>query len=77
MLHKKLVLEISESLLQELEQLSKLTEEPIESLAVQILASRVYYRLEKERRLFERLEKINPENVHDEINFEESVDSEN
>jgi antitoxin MazE len=70
---RKLILEISESLFEQLEQLSELTEESIESLAIQILASRLPHRIEKERRLNELLEQITPDQLHGEIGFGEPV----
>lgn len=73
MANLKLTLEISESLFQRLEQLSELTEESIESLAIQILASSLPRRIEKERHLNEMLEQITPDTLHGEIDFGEPV----
>jgi antitoxin MazE len=70
---RKLTLEISESLFQQLEQLAELTEESLESLAIQILASRLPHRIEKERHLNELLDQITPDQLHGEIDFGEPV----
>jgi hypothetical protein len=67
MTNRKLTLEISESLFGQLKQLAELTEEPIESLAIQIIASSLLRRREKERRLNERLEPITRDTLHGEI----------
>lgn len=70
---RKLTLEISESLFGQLEQLAELTEESLESLAIQILASSLPRRIEKERSLNEMLEQITPDTLHGEIDFGEPV----
>jgi antitoxin MazE len=70
---KKLTLEISESLYQQLAELAELTEESIETVAIQILASRIGHRIERERSLNEMLDKITPDQLHDEIDFGEPV----
>ena len=71
--NRKLTLEISESLFQKLEQLAELTEESLEYLAIQMLASSLPRRIEHERRLNEMLEKITPDKLHGEIDFGEPV----
>lgn len=73
MLNKKLTLEISESLFEKLETLAELTEESIESLAIQIIASRIPYRIEQERHLNEMLDRIAPDHLHGEIGFGEPL----
>lgn len=70
---KKLTLEISESLYQQLAELAELTEESIETVAIQILAGRIGHRIERERSLNEMLDKITPDQLHDEIDFGEPV----
>ncbi|NEP83795.1 MAG: hypothetical protein F6K17_13115 [Okeania sp. SIO3C4] len=71
--NKKLSLEISESLYKKLEELSELTEEKIENLAIQMIASSTPKRIENERRLNQMLDGITPEKLHDEIDFGEPV----
>ena len=70
---RKLTLEISEALFQQLEHVAELSEEALESIAIQILASGLPRRIEKERHLNELLEKITPDNLHGEVNFGEPV----
>ncbi|MEC4983465.1 MAG: hypothetical protein SAK42_05045 [Oscillatoria sp. PMC 1076.18] len=70
---RKLNLEISESLFEKLEQLAQATDQSTESLAINCL---VHYlpRVGEEVRELERLlEGINPEYLHEEIDFGEVV----
>ncbi len=70
---RKLTLEISESLYQQLAELAELTEESIETVSIQILAGRIGHRIERERSLNEMLDKITPDQLHGEIDFGEPV----
>ncbi|HIK12210.1 MAG TPA: hypothetical protein IGS52_18450 [Oscillatoriaceae cyanobacterium M33_DOE_052] len=68
---KKLTLEISESLWQELDFLATATDQSLESLAVNCILHQLP-RVEKQvRELDELLEKVTPDNVHGEIGIED------
>ena len=69
----KIVLEISESLYEQLNRLSELTEESIESLAIQMIATKLPDRIEKARRFQVEMEEITSDRLHKEIDFGESV----
>ena len=61
---RKLTLEISQSLYEQLNQLSDLTEETIESLIIRILASRLPSLITEAKKLNEMLQGITPESLH-------------
>lgn len=70
---RKLTLEISESLFEQLEQLSELTEESIERTAIWSILCSLPYLTRRARNLNEMLEQITPETLHGEIDFGEPV----
>ena len=70
---RKLNLEISQSLYEQLNQLSDLTEETIESLIIRILAGRLPSLITEAKELNEMLDGITSENLHDEIDYGEPV----
>ncbi|MBP0018720.1 MAG: hypothetical protein J7647_14385 [Cyanobacteria bacterium SBLK] len=67
----KIVLEISEALYGQLDRLSELTEESIESLAIQMIAAKLPDRIEKARRFQAEMEEITSDRLHGEIDFGE------
>jgi antitoxin MazE len=70
---RKLTLEISESLFQQLEQLAELTEESIERTATWSRLCSLPYLTKKARDLNEMLEQVTPETLHGEVDFGEPV----
>lgn len=60
---KKLTLEISESLFEQLEKLAELTEESINDLAIQIIAANILNSTQKARSLNKVMKKVSPENL--------------
>ncbi|MGK7876127.1 MAG: hypothetical protein AB4426_23370 [Xenococcaceae cyanobacterium] len=70
---RKLILEISESLFEQLEQLSELTEESIESLAIRMIAGRLPSLTREAKKLNELLAGVTPESLHGEIDSGEAV----
>ena len=70
---RKLNLEISQSLYEQLNQLSDLTEETIESLIIRILAGRLPSLITEAKELNEMLDVTTSENLHDEIDYGEPV----
>lgn len=70
---RKLSLEISQSLYEQLNQLSDLTEETIESLIIRILAGRLPSLITEAKELNEMLDGITSESLHDEIDYGEPV----
>ncbi|GET36771.1 hypothetical protein [Microseira wollei] len=73
---RKLSLEISESLFEQLERVAELTEESIESIVIRIIAFRLPSLTREAQELHEQLNKISPEQLHGEIGLEEVVGSE-
>ncbi|NEQ74463.1 MAG: hypothetical protein F6K23_16340 [Okeania sp. SIO2C9] len=69
--NKKLSLEISESLYEKLEELSELTEEPINTLIIRIIAMRMPSLLRETKEFNQMLDAITPEQLHGEIGLEE------
>jgi len=69
--NKKLSLEISESLYEKLEELSELTEEPIDTIIIRILAMRMPSLLRETQEFNQMLDAITPEQLHGEIGLEE------
>ncbi|MDY7004182.1 MAG: hypothetical protein SWX82_09560 [Cyanobacteriota bacterium] len=69
--NKKLSLEISESLYEKLEELSELTEEPINTLITRIVAMRMPSLLRETQEFNQMLDAITPEQLHGEIGLEE------
>lgn len=72
---RKLTLEMSGKLFQQLTMLADMTEESVEYLAVRILATKVPSLLEKERQFNELLEGIKPDTIHGEIGLSETNDT--
>ena len=70
---RKLTLEISESLFEQLEGIAELTEESIESIAIRIIARRVPSLANEVQELDEKLAQITPDRLHGEIGLEEAV----
>jgi len=70
---RKLILEIPESLFQELEQLAEATDQSKESLAINCINHRLPLVAEEVRKLDELLAGVTPDNLHGEINFGEPV----
>lgn len=70
---RKLTLEISESLFEQLEQLSELTEESIERTATWSMLCSLPYLTKRARDLNEMLEQVTPETLHGEVDFGEPV----
>ena len=70
---RKLTLEISESLFQQLEQLSELTEESIERTAIWSILCSLPYLTKRAHDLNEMLDQATPETLHGEIDFGEPV----
>ncbi|MEC4892750.1 MAG: hypothetical protein SAL07_11905 [Oscillatoria sp. PMC 1051.18] len=70
---RKLKLEISESLFEKLERLAQATDQSTESLAINCLVHYLPHVVEKVHELDRLLEEINPENLHEEIDFVEAV----
>jgi antitoxin MazE len=70
---RKLVLEISDALFSQLQQLSTLKEESIESVAIRMIASQIHGVTTETQDFNELLDKITPEMLHGEINSGESV----
>jgi hypothetical protein len=70
---RKLTLEISESLFQQLEQLSELTEESIERTAIWSILCSLPYLTKWARHLNEMLDQVTPETLHGEIDFGQPV----
>ncbi len=70
---RKLTIEVSESLYEQLAQLAELTEKSIEDSALQSLIYSVPYLTKRARELHEMLEKVTPETLHGEIDFGEPV----
>ena len=68
---RKLSLEISQSLYEQLNQLSDLTEETIESLIIRILAGRLPSLITEAKELNEMLDGITSESLHDEVDYGE------
>ncbi|NER37952.1 MAG: hypothetical protein F6J93_28995 [Oscillatoria sp. SIO1A7] len=67
---KRLSLEISESLWQELEDLAEATDQSLESLAVNCILHHLPRIEQQVRELDELLEKVTPDNIHGEIGLE-------
>jgi antitoxin MazE len=70
---RKLTLEISESLFQQLEQLAELTEESIERTAIWSMLCSLPSLTKRARDLNEMLDQVTPETLHGEIDFGEPV----
>jgi hypothetical protein len=70
---RKLTLEISESLFEQLEGIAELTEETIETIAIRIIARRVPSLAKEVQELDEKLAQITPDQLHGEIGLEEAV----
>jgi antitoxin component of MazEF toxin-antitoxin module len=70
---RKLTLEISESLFDQLEGIAELTEESIETIAIRIIARRVSSLAKEVQELDEKLAQITPDQLHGEIGLEEAV----
>lgn len=70
---RKLTLEISESLFQQLEHLAEATEQSTESLAIRMIASKIPSVAREVQELDELLAGITPDNLHGEIDFGEPV----
>ncbi len=75
-MHPNYPWEISESLYEKLEELSELTEEPIDTLIIIIIAMRMPSLLRETRKFNQILDAITPEQLHREIGFGEPVCSE-
>jgi hypothetical protein len=73
---RKLSLEISESLFDQLQRVAELTEESIEAIAIRIIAFRLPSLTREAQELKEQLNKITPDQLHGEIGLEEVVGSE-
>ena len=73
---RKLTLEISESLFEQLEHIAELTEESIETIAIRIIARRVPSLAREAHELNEKLAQITPDQLHGEIGLEEAVGGE-
>lgn len=71
---RKLTLEMSEKLFQQLTMLADMTEESVEYLAVRIIATRVPSLLEKERKFNQLIEEIKPDTIHGEIGLSEGYE---
>ncbi|HAZ47867.1 MAG TPA: hypothetical protein DDW76_35910 [Cyanobacteria bacterium UBA11369] len=76
MANRKLTLEISESLFEQLKSVAELTEDSIESLAIRIIAFRLPSLAREAQEFNEKLDKITPDQLHGEIGLEEAVGSE-
>ncbi len=70
---QKLVLEISSTLFEQLEQLSALKEESIESLAIRMIARQVPTLTQEAQELANLLANVTPEMLQGEIEMGESV----
>lgn len=70
---KKLTLEISESVYEQLAHLAELNEESIERTAIWSILVSLPSLTRKAEELHEMLEGVTPENLHGEINFGEPV----
>ena len=70
---RKLILEIPESLFQELERLAEATDQSTESLAINCIARRLPHVAEEVGQLDELLAEVTPENLHGEMDFGEPV----
>ncbi|MDY6805315.1 MAG: hypothetical protein SXA11_16110 [Cyanobacteriota bacterium] len=73
---RKLTLEVSESLLQNLEELADATDQTVESLILGCVRSSLPVIAKQVRELDELLAKVTPENIHEEIDFGGSVGGE-
>lgn len=76
MVTRKLTLELSESLFEQLESIAELTEESIETIAIRIIARRVPSLLREVQELDEQLATITPDTMHGEIGLEAAVGGE-
>ncbi len=70
---RKLTLEISESLFEQLAHLAELTEESIERTAIQSILCSLPYLTKRASDLKEMLDGVTPENLQGEIDFGEPV----
>lgn len=73
---KKLTLEISESLYEQLERVAEMSEESKETIAIRIIAGRLPSVTRQAQELKEMLDSITPDQLHGEIGLEEAVDRE-
>ena len=73
MANRKLMLEISESLFEQLHHLAEMTGESIESLALQSITSNLPCFTQKVYDLDELLSRVRPDNLHGEIDSGEPV----
>lgn len=73
---KKLTLEVSESLLQELEELADATDQTVESLVLGCVKSGLPAMVKQVRELDELLAKTTSDNLHENIDFGESFGGE-
>lgn len=70
----QLVLEISESLYQQLKYVATLSEESVEAIATRIIAMRLPSLTQETEELQARLASITPESLHSEVGLEEVGD---